>query len=202
MAVGVIVGRQQPSAACCPGERPWLGLGLGIALEASGSLEGLLAAAEAEVELDEFRPGRQVDVADGTRAEHGLLLLEVAEGLRRVAVAELEIAQRGERPYLACAEAELAGQAERLSGVQAALAGPALPRFKPREARQGRRQLRALAGLAGEADRFMKAGLRFGPLVGGGLVDCHVRQHERQDADGGGAPGDVERSGGERPADV
>ena len=91
---------EEGAASGCPGKRPWLGLGGRVALVAFGGIGGVGAPAEAEVELDEFRRGRQVDVADATRAEHGLLLLEVAEGLRRVAAAELEIAQRGDRPDL------------------------------------------------------------------------------------------------------
>ena len=161
-----------------------------VALEFGRRLGGLLAAAEAEVDLDQFRHRRQVDIEDAARAEHGPLLLEMGQRGFGTSEAELQVAERGDGPHLAHAQAQFARQAERLGGVPPALLRPALPGLEPGQAGQRRGEVGALAGLPGQVDRFVKPGLGFGPAVGSGLIERHVAQQEGQHADRGlcGAP--------------
>ena len=92
-----------------------------LALKFRRRLGRLLNAAEAEVDLDEFRRWRQVHISDAARAEHRLLFLEMGQRGLGTAEAELQVAERGDGPHLAHAETQFARQAERLGGVPPAL---------------------------------------------------------------------------------
>jgi hypothetical protein len=121
VAAGLVLQCEKPAAARSPGERPRLGFSARIAFEFRCRLGSLLSAAEAEVDLDKFRRRRQVDVEDATRPEHGSLLLEMSKRSFGAAETQLKVAQCGDGPHLAYAEAQLPRQAERLGGVLAAL---------------------------------------------------------------------------------
>ena len=51
-----------------------------------------------------------------------------------------------------------------------------------------------LTDFPGQADRFVKAGLSFGPSIRARLIDRYVEQHEGQRADRGFAAGRIERT--------
>ena len=146
-----------------------------------------------QIEVDEFRPGQQVDVGDARSRSSCRYLLEVPGGAGGVAKAEFELAERGRRPDLVQPRPELGAELERFGGTGPALLLLPPAGVQPGQAGQAERQLGLLPALPGQVDRLLVGGLGDRQPVGGGLVAGDQVEHEGQRADRGAGPGGVQR---------
>src|SRR4051794_28891260 len=136
MARELVSPGEQPTAACCACQRPWLALFLGTRYEAVRRGGGRGRIAQAQVDVDELWLRRQVDVANVLLAQRVRLRDVVVERERGPAEPELEITERLNRPDVVGAHAELRAQAPGFGGMHPAALLAALARFEPREPRQ------------------------------------------------------------------
>ena len=104
--------------------------------------------------------------------------------LGRATEPELELAERGIRPELVEADAELACTAARALGhVRAAVGFSALAALEPGEPGERGRELGALSRLARQSDRLVEVGLRRVPAVGRRRVAREPVEQPREHAE-------------------
>src|SRR4051794_27636110 len=93
----------------------------------------LAPMSEADMRVDELRRGGHVDVADAQLPCAGALRLELLDRRLGPAEPELELAERGVRPQLVEADAELDAELARFQRVRVALLLLALAALEPGE---------------------------------------------------------------------
>src|SRR4051794_39568244 len=163
--VDSVVSGQQSRAARRTSERPRLPLLVRLRNELARTRRGTFALADPQIRVDELRPRRQIDVADAVRAQHVLLHEVVLDRRGRSPQAELQIAQRLDRPRPIDRHADLPAKRLTGGGVFTASRLIALPRLEAGEAREGRRELGALRRFAGQSYRLVEGRNRSAPLV-------------------------------------
>ena len=196
--VGFAFASHEPTTPRGAGHCPGLPLCRGVAVVLLGRVDGVGAATETKVDLDELGSWREVDVLDATRLEQVPLGFESHERLVELAEHEREVPERPQRPHFAEAEAQRLSELQRLSRMLPAPLGSALTRLESGQSGQRSGELGALAGLARQPDRFVEVRFGLAPAVTSRLIPRDVREQERQHTDRGSAPRRRERSVPER----
>ena len=114
----------------------------------------VLVAPEPDVRIDQLRRGREIDIGDRELIKEPLLMLELLDGGRRVAKAQLKLPSGCGRPHHMQAHAELAAEGQRLVRARSTITLSAAARLQPREPRQSEHELGPLTALARQLDRL------------------------------------------------
>ena len=151
-------------------------------------------SAQPQIRLDELGAGREIGVLDPaglTSASHCLEVLTAASGRPR---AELEVAERCDRPQLDYRDTRANGRLAPFGRVRARVFFASLPRLEPREAAEPECECDALPGLARQGNAFAVAGVGRRPIVRRGPVARHVDEQLRQRAERRSAADELERA--------